>query len=396
MNLFTQIKAVTAMSLATVTQRLGTSLVIIAGTAGVVAVLVSILALSSGLERTIAAAGRDERAVVVYRGAQSESASSIPRAQVATVLDLPGIQRDAGGNLLATSDAIGSLWLPRIGDPIPGSVALRGITPGSLNLRPEIALVEGRMFAPGLREVIVGKATQARFTGVALGDVIVSNNSEWTVVGVFTSGGTAHESEIWSDAESVLATLHRNSFNSVTAWVGDAAGLEQLKAAIANDPTLTVDLYRESDFYNDQSNGFSGFLSIVANVIGVIMAVGAVFGAINSMYTAVSARTGEIATLRALGFGATGIVISVFVEALLLAFVGALAGAALAWLFFNGNTVSTLAGGNGLAQIVFSLNIGLDAVLLGIGWSLVLGLIGGLFPAIRAARLPVVVALRGA
>jgi putative ABC transport system permease protein len=244
--------------------------------------------------------------------------------------------------------------------------------------------------------VIVGKATQARFAGVAIGDVIVSNNGEWEVVGVFTSGGSAHESEVWSDAESVLSTLHRNSFNSVTAWVGDAAGLEQLKAAITDDPTLSVDVYRESDFYNDQSNDFSGFLSIVANVIGMIMAVGAVFGAINSMYTAVSTRTAEIATLRALGFGATGIVISVFVEALLLAFIGALAGAALAWLFFNGNTVSTVAGDNGLAQVVFSLNIGIDAVLLGISWSLVLGLIGGLFPAIRAARLPVVVALRGA
>jgi putative ABC transport system permease protein len=231
---------------------------------------------------------------------------------------------------------------------------------------------------------------------VAVGDRILASNSEWEVVGVFTSGGSAHESEIWSDNESVLAAFHRNSFSSITAWVGDAAGLEQFKAAVAEDPTLTIDVYREADFYDDQSNGFSSFLSIIANVIGAIMAVGAVFGAINSMYTAVSARTGEIATLRAIGFGATGIVISVFAEALLLACAGAIVGAALAWLFFNGNVVSTVSGSGGLAQVVFALDIGLDAVILGISWALLLGLIGGLFPAIRAARLPVVVALRGA
>jgi putative ABC transport system permease protein len=396
MSIFTQINAVTMMSLATMTQRLGTSLVIVAGTAGVVAVIVSILALASGLERTIAAAGRDERVVVMYRGAQGESGSSLPREQVQTILDLEGIQRDASDNLMASADALGSVWLTRGDKPVPASVPLRGITPGSLSLRPEIALIDGRMFEPGLKQLIVGAAAQGRYAGLALGDRIVSSDSEWEVVGVFTSGGSVHESEIWSDAESVLSAFHRNSFNSVTAWVGDAAGLDRLKSAAANDPTLSIDIRRESDFYKDQSNDFSGFLSAIANVIGTIMAIGAVFGAINAMYTAVSTRTGEIATLRAIGFGATGIVISVFVEALLLAFIGALLGAALAWLFFNGNTVSTVSGDSGLSQIVFALRIGPDAVLLGISWSLMLGLVGGLFPAIRAARLPVVVALRGA
>jgi putative ABC transport system permease protein len=396
MNVFMQIKAVTAMSLATLTQRAGTSLVIVAGTAGVVAVLVSILALAAGLEQTIAAAGRAERAVVIYRGAEGEAGSSIPRSQVLTTLDLPGIQRDTNGKLLASADAIGSLWLTRGDGSTPASVPIRGITPGSLALRPEFQLTDGRMFEPGLKQVIVGRAAQGRYAGLEVGDRILSLDSEWEVVGVFTTGGSAHESELWSDAESVLAAFHRNSFSSVTAWVGNAAELERMTAAAASDPTLNVDIYRESDFYADQSNDFSGFLSVIANVIGTIMAIGAVFGALNSMYTAVSARTGEIATLRAIGFGATGIVISVFVEALLLAITGALAGAALAWLFFNGNTVSTVSGDNGMAQVVFSLRIGLDAVLLGISWSLVLGLIGGLFPAIRAARLPVVVALRGA
>lgn len=396
MKIFRQIAAVTTMSLGTLGQRLGTSLVIVAGTAGVVAVLVSILALSSGLERTIAAAGRDERAVVVYRGAQSEAGSSIPRDQVLTVLDLPGIQHNAEGKALATADAMGSLWLTRSDAALQASAPLRGVTPGSEGVRPEITLIEGRMFEPGLKQVIVGQAAQGRYAGLAIGDRIQSPESEWEVVGVFTSGGSAQESELWSDAESVLSAFHRNHFNSVTVWAGDAQQLEQFKAAAANDPTLSVDIHRESDFYRDQSNDFSGFLSVIAKVIGSIMAVGAVFGAINSMYTAVSARTGEIATLRAIGFGATGVVISVFVEALVLSVAGALLGSVLAWLFFNGNTVSTVSGNNGVAQVVFSLSIGFDAVRLGILWSLVLGLIGGLLPAIRAARLPVVVALRGA
>jgi putative ABC transport system permease protein len=395
MNIFTQIRAVTAMSLSTLPQRLGTSFVIIAGTAGVVAVLISILALSTGLQQTINATGRAERSIVVYRGSQSETGSSMPRTAIQTVLDLPGIKRDASGSALATTDALGSLWLSRLDAPTPGSVILRGVTPEALAVRPEIILREGRMFEPGLKQVIVGQAAQGRYAGLAIGDKLVDSENEWTVVGVFQSGGSAHETELWSDTESVLTAFHRNTFNSVTAWTADDAGFEQLKAATEKDPTLSVDVHRESQYYADQSNQFSGFLTVMGKVIASIMAVGAVFGALNSMYTAVSTRTSEIATLRAIGFGPGSIVISVFAEAMLLAFAGALLGAGLAWLFFNGNTVSTVSG-NGIAQVVFSMHIGVDAMVTGISWSLVLGLIGGLFPAIRAARLPIVLALRGA
>jgi putative ABC transport system permease protein len=395
MNIFTQIRAVTAMSLSTLPQRLGTSFVIIAGTAGVVAVLISILALSTGLQQTINATGRAERSIVVYRGSQSETGSSMPRSAIQTVLDLPGIKRDAAGKPLATADALGSLWLPRLDTSTTGSVILRGVSPAALAVRPEIVLQEGRMFEPGLKQLIVGQAAQARYAGLGVGDKIVDSDNEWTVVGVFHSRGSAHESELWSDTESVLAAFHRNTFNSVTAWTADDAGFEQLQAAATVDPTLSVDVHRESAYYADQSNQFSGFLTVVGKVIASIMAVGAVFGALNSMYTAVSTRTTEIATLRAIGFGPGCIVISVFAEAMLLAFAGALLGAGLAWSFFNGNTVSTMSG-NGIAQVVFAMRIGADAIITGISWSLVLGLIGGLFPAIRAARLPIVLALRGA
>ncbi len=395
MNIFPQIRAVTAMSLSTLPQRLGTSFVIIAGTAGVVAVLISILALSTGLQQTINATGRAERSIVVYRASQSETGSSMPRTAIQTVLDLPGIKRDAEGNALATADALGSLWLPRLDVPSTGSVILRGVTPEALAVRPEIVLREGRMFEPGLKQLIVGQAAHGRYAGLAIGAKVIDSDNEWTVVGIFQSGGSAHESELWSDTESVLAAFHRNTFNSVTAWTTNDAGFEQLQAAAATDPTLTVDVYRESGYYADQSNEFSGFLTVMGKLIAGIMAVGAVFGALNSMYTAVSTRTSEIATLRAIGFGPGCIVISVFAEAMLLAFTGALLGAGLAWLFFNGNTVSTVSG-NGVAQVVFSMHIGVDAMVTGISWSLVLGLIGGLFPAIRAARLPIVLALRGA
>ncbi|HTQ98555.1 MAG TPA: ABC transporter permease [Candidatus Acidoferrum sp.] len=396
MNYLTQIFAITMMSLSTIKERLGSTLVIVAGTAGVVAVLVSMLALSNGVRQTISSVGRDERAVVVNKGATSAAGSNIPRDAVLTVLDKPGIMRGTDGKLLATSDAIASLWLPHINEPTPGSVTLRGVTPDGIAVRPEITLTAGRMFTPGLRQVIVGEAVTRSYAHLDVGDKIVANGIEWEVVGNFKSGGNLHESEIWSDAESVLAAFHRNSFNTVTVWVGNEAGFNTLKQALDADPTLTVDLHTEKEFYNSQSSGFSTFLAIVGKAVGGIMAVGAIFGSINAMYTAVSARTGEIATLRAIGFGASGVVVSVFVEAMLLALAGALVGSALAWLLFNGNSISTVAGNSGLAQVVFDLHVNLAVVLQGIEWALILGLIGGLLPAIRAARLPVVVALRGA
>jgi putative ABC transport system permease protein len=339
--------------------------------------------------------GHAERVVVVYRGAQNESASSLPREALFAVLDAPGIRRGTDGKPLASADVLASLWLPRRDRAGQASVAIRGVATGALAARPEIELTAGRLFEPGLREIIVGKGAQARFADMAPGDRVVSGDTEWTVVGTFRSRGDAHESELITDAEALLAALHRTTFNSVTAWLDDPASFETLQAALTADPTLTVDVHRETDFYTRQSNGFGTFLAVVAQVIAAIMAVGAVFGALNTMYAAVSARTVEIATLRAIGFGAAGVVVSVFIESLLLALLGALSGSALAWLFFNGHTVGTISGSSN-AQVVFDLHIGADLVLTGIAWACVLGMAGALFPAIRAARLPVAVALRGA
>lgn len=393
MNAISRILTVTALGLSTLPQRLGTSLVIVAGTAGVVAVLVSILALADGLQRTIAATGRVERSIMVYRGSQSESGSSLPRAVVQTLLDMPGIARDSMGNALATADVLSSLWLPRRDADTEGSIILRGVGADALAVRPEITLLQGRMFETGLRELIVGQGAQGRYAGLALGDTVMDAGVAWTVVGVFGSGGSAHESELWSDAESVLAAFNRNTFNSVTAWTTDAEGFARLQAAVAADSTLNLDVFVEEDYYAEQSSEFSGFLTVVGKFVASIMAVGAVFGALNSMYAAVSGRAGEIATLRALGFGPVPVVSAIILESLLLCVAGALLGAALAWLSFNGSSVST-ASGNGIAQVMFALEIGVEELTAGIRWSLTLGLVGGLFPAIAAARLPVATALR--
>jgi putative ABC transport system permease protein len=392
-SVLTEIRAITDINLRNLPQRARTSLVVVVGIAGVVAVLISVLSLATGLTRTLSSTGRSERAIVLYGGSQSEVESNIARDATLTVMDLPGIKRDTDGKPLATADAVASIWLPKQDGQL-GSVSFRGVTAKAFAVRPEIELIEGRFFKPGLRELIVGKTARERFSGLEVGSTVVSGDTQWQVVGVFASDGNAYESELIADADTVLSAFRRATFNSITVRLDSPNSFDTVKDAVSTNPTLTLDVRRESEYYERQSKRFGSFLSVVANVVGVIMAVGAIFGALNTMYSAVSARSMEIATLRALGFGATGVVVSVFAEALLLAIVGALSGAALAWFAFNGNTVSTISGGAGLAQVAFNLRVGVDLILIGVAWACVVGLVGGLFPAIRAARLPVAAALR--
>jgi putative ABC transport system permease protein len=394
MSLGRQIVAVTAMNMRSLPQRATTSLVVVVGIAGVVAVLISVLSVATGLTRTLSSTGRAERAIILYSGAQSEIASNMTRDVTLTLADLAGIKKDTDGKPMVSADATESMWLPKAETNKLGTVTFRGVSAKSFATRPEIRNIEGRMFRPGVRELIVGKAAQARFKGLQVGNRITSNDSEWTVVGVFESDGDAHESELIADADTVLSAYHRTTFNSVTVWLESAAAFDTVKAQVTTNPTLSLDVRHEAEYYDQQSKGFGTFLSIIANLIGVVMAIGAIFGALNTMYSAVSARAVEIATLRALGFSSAGVVVSVFVEAVTLAIAGALIGAALAWLVFNGNTVSTISGRTGLTQVAFHLRIGFGLVLVGVAWAIVVGLIGGLFPAIRAGRLPVAAALR--
>ena len=392
MSLMKQIAAVTVMNLLGIPSRVGTSLVIVVGIAGVVGVLISVLAMAVGFSAALDHTGRADRAIVMRGGSTSELGSTISRDNALTILDAPGIRKTADGKPIGSAEELVIVGLPQKGTDSGVNVTLRGIGPQGLATRPEIRLIAGRMFQPAVRELIVGKSAAAQFKGLELGSHIAFRDSDWTVVGLFESGGDAHESELLADAETVMSAYRRNLFQSVTVLLDDAAAFDGFKAALTTNPTLSVDVRREPDYYAAMSATLQKVLFFVAYVVGGIMAVGALFGALNTMYSAVSARAVEIATLRALGFGATPVVISVFVEALLLSLAGGVIGAALAWFFFNGDAANTLSGN--FTQLVFHLTIGPSIIILGILWACAIGMIGSLFPAIRAARLPIAVVLR--
>jgi putative ABC transport system permease protein len=392
MNMLRQIRAVTWMNLSSIPQRFGTSSVIIVGIAGVVAVLISVLAMATGFQRTIVATGRDDRAIVLRGGSDSELASTLSREATLTIMDAPGIRKDAAGKALASAEAVVIVDMPKKSNDSGANVTIRGIGAAGLTLRPEIHLVAGRMFQRGLRELIVGSGAQAQFKGLDVGSHLALRGSDWTIVGAFASNGDSHESELLADGETVLSAYRRNLYQSVVVLLESKDSFAAFKSSLTTNPQLSVDVMREHDYYAHQSQRMSTVLSFIAYVVGGIMAVGALFGALNTMYSAVSVRSREIATLRAIGFGASAVVLSVLIEAMLLSVIGALIGAGLAWIFFNGNVVSTL--GSNFTQVVFRLAVSPALVVLGIVWACVIGLIGGLFPAIRAARLPVATALR--
>jgi putative ABC transport system permease protein len=392
MNMLRQIRAVTWMNLTSIPQRFGTSSVIIVGIAGVVAVLISVLAMATGFQRTIIATGRDDRAIVLRGGSDSELASTLSREATLTIMDAPGIRKDAAGKALASAEAVVIVDMPKKSNDSGANVTIRGIGAAGLTLRPEIHLIAGRMFQRGLRELIVGSGAQAQFKGLDVGSHLELRGSDWTIVGAFVSNGDSHESELLADGETVLSAYRRNLYQSVVALLESKDSFAAFKSSLTTNPQLSVDVMREHDYYAKQSQRMSTVLSFIAYVVGGIMAVGALFGALNTMYSAVSVRSREIATLRAIGFGASAVVLSVLIEAMLLSVIGALIGAALAWIFFNGNVVSTL--GSNFTQVVFRLAVSPSLVMLGIVWAGVIGLVGGLFPAIRAARLPVATALR--
>jgi putative ABC transport system permease protein len=392
MNSLQQITSISAMNLRSVPQRLGASFVIVIGIAGVVAVVLSVLAMAIGVLSTISNTGRADRAIVVRAGSASELASSLTRGQGQTIIDAPGVKRDAKGDAIASAETLTVVDLPtREGDSW-ANVSLRGVGSQLLALRPETKIESGRMFRPAVHELIVGRKALSQFPSLQVGKRIKVMTTEWEVVGVFSSGGDQRESEIYGDAETVMSGIRRNGYQPVTVLLESADRFDAFKTALTTNPTLSVDVKRESEYFAEQSKTLTLVLSVIAYVVGGIMAVGALFGALNTMYSAVSARGKEIATLRALGFGAMPVVISVFVEAVTLALIGGVLGCVAAWLFFDGHIVST--SGGGVAQIVFALTLTPGLIVVGVIWACAIGLVGGLFPAVRAARLPVATALR--
>ncbi len=392
--MFKQTAAITAMNLRSIPQRVGTSWVIVIGIAVTVAVLVSVLAMVDGFSKTLANTGRPDRAIVLRGGSVAELSSTISRDNTITIMDAPGVKKDADGKPIASAEMVAVVALPQRKTGTAANVTVRGVGAKSFELRPEIHMIAGRMFQPAVRELIVGRSALSQFKGTDIGSHITFRNTDWTVVGEFESGGDAHESELMGDIETVLSAFRRNLFQSVTVLLDSPAAFAAYKDKLTTDPTLTVDVKREPEYYAEQSKQLNKLLNFLAFGVGSIMAVGAIFGALNTMYSAVSARALEIATLRAIGFGSGAVVVSVFVEALLLSLVGGVAGAAAAWVFFNGNTVNTL--GANFTQVVFHLSVSPHLLVSGIVWACFIGIFGGLFPAIRAARLPVAAALRAA
>jgi putative ABC transport system permease protein len=375
------------MGLRTIPDRLGPSLVIVIGMALVVAVTISILSMSVGFMRTVNNTGRTDRAIVLSHGSQFEFASSLSRENVLTIADAPGIKLAGDGKPIVSADYLTAILVTKKSDGLDAYVALRGIGPEGFALRPEIKLVSGRMFQSARHELIVGKSALAQFEGLEVGSPVPLPDGDWTITGSFESNGDEHESDLLADSETLLSTMRANTFNSVTAMLEKPESLDQFRTAVTTNPTLAVDVARETRFLSDQSKYLNTFLTMIAYVVGGIMGLGATFGALNTMYTAVSARAMEIATLRAIGFSGAAVAASVLAESLVLAIFGAAIGAIAAWVAFNGNL-------HAVGGLVFKLAVAPGLVGLGLGFAFALGFVGGLFPAIRAASLPVADALR--
>jgi len=391
MQSLVQIIAVVTVNLRSLPQRLGNSLVVVIGSAGVVAVLVAVLSMSAGMTAVLQSVGHDDRAIVLRNGSASESGSSLSRDAVRSILDAPGIEHDSDGKSVASAEPLRLLQLSKH-DGAKITVPLRGVGARAFDLRPEIKIVAGRKFEPSVNEVIVGKAAQAQYRDMNIGSTIATRTTTWAIVGVFESGD-AHESEVIADADTVMSSENDSTFASVTVKLNSPASLQELSGALSINPMLHVDIVREGEYYARQSKTVTALLSALVFVVGTIMAVGAVFSALNTMYAAISTRAREIATLRAIGFRTAAIVTSVLIESLLLATVGGVVGALLAWMFFNGQILSTTQGTSN-SQLIFHIAVTPALALNGIAISAVIGLIGGLLPALRAARLPIAIALR--
>ena len=380
----------TRIGIASLPQRWGASSVIIVGIAGVVGVLVAMLAMGEGFQATLQAAGNDETAIVLRGGSQAETNSVISRSQGPLIAALPGVQRDADGRPLLSAELSQVVNLPTRADGTDANVQFRGIGEDAWQVREGVRIIEGRKPTTGLRELAAGRGAQSQFQGLEVGNLLMLGNQEWSVVGVFASDD-AYESELWGDAQTLATTYNRGAYQSVLVRTG-AEGFESFKAAVEADPQLKLDVLTTRAYFAQQSGGRKTLLTALGTVIGGIMAVGAIFGALNTMYAAVATRAREIATMRAIGFRGTPVVTAVMLETMLLALLGGLLGGLVAWLLFNNYSVSTL--GSNFSQVVFQFKVTPALLWTGLKWALGIGLLGGLFPALRAARLPITVALR--
>ena len=388
-----QILSITLLGIRSIPERLGPSLVIIVGLAGVVAVFTALLAMAAGFQSTLESAGRPDVALVLRGGSQAELNSGISREQAPIIKQAPGIAQGADGLPLASAEVVVIAELMKPGEKTGSNITVRGVEPAAFDLRPQLRIVEGRTFTQGLRELIVGQGVAGQFEGARLGATLRMRGSDWTVVGVFASGD-AYESELWADGDVAQSTFNRQGYSSVRLQLAAASDMQILKDALSADPRVNVDVETEEQYFSGQTEQFRKTIGILAVFVTTIMGLGAVFAALNTMYAAVGARAREIATLRAIGFRGLPVVVSIMLESLILALTGGLLGALAAYVLFNNMVVSTL--GANFTQVVFRFAVTPALVVDGLIIAVVIGMVGGFLPALRAARLPVTTALRAA
>jgi putative ABC transport system permease protein len=392
MNWPSQVSAVVLYNLRTIPERKGSALTAVAGIAGVVLVLVGVLAIAAGFRKALTSTGAKDVAIVLRDGADTEMNSGISREDARLVGDAPGIARNAAGPL-ASAEMFVILNLPKRSTGTDANVPLRGVSTASFDVRGNIQIVDGRKFETGKNEIIVGTGAARAFAGLDLGQEIEIGANRWQVVGIFSGGGGSAESEIWCDADVLMPAYHRDGFQSVYARLSSPAAFTEFKDALTTNPQLKVKVVTLDEFFADQSTMVSDFITTIGVAIAALMAIGALFAALNTMYGAVAARTREIATLRALGFGAGPIVTSVLAESIVIALVGGALGAGAAWIAFDGYQASTI-NWQTFSQVTFAFAVTPVVLVAAIACATLLGLLGGLFPAIRAARLPIAAGLR--
>jgi putative ABC transport system permease protein len=380
-------------NLRSVRARWTSAIVAVLGIAGTVGVFVAMLSLAHGFKATLVSSGSEDNAIIVRAGATSELTSGVALDSVKIIQDAPGIARGSEGPLV-TPEVIIVAPIPLISTGTDANVQVRGVSKNVLEIRRQIKMIEGRMFTPGLAEIVVGKNANKSYAGLTVGNTISLGSVRWKIVGIFDAGGSSFDSEIWADAHLLGPAYNRgeNNFQSVTVRLASPDSLKQLGDALTSDPRLNVDVTREIDYYSKQSNRLTRLITILGGLVAAIMAIGAVFGALNTMYSAVSERGREIATMRALGFGGPAVVFSFVLEALLISFVGGVLGC-LAVLRLNGYTVGAM-NLQTFSHVNFAFTITAELLIQGIVFALLMGVLGGLFPAIRAASLPISHALR--
>lgn len=393
MQWISQTFAVTLLNLRTIPQRLSSSGVAIVGIAGVVVVFVSVLSIAAGFTAAMQSSGSPSRALVMRTGADSEMTSGFSGEDADVIKQAPGLRRD-GQAVVASAELYVIIDLPKRSTGTAANVPMRGVEPTAMTVRDEVSIVEGRMFEFGTNEVVVGRGASGQFAGLTVGSTVQSGQTSWQVVGVFEADGGVAETEIWVDARVLQGVYRRgNSYQLVLARLESSEDFDRFRDWLTSNPQLNVQVQRESEYYAQQSRTLSTLIHRVGFGIAFLMGIGAVFGAILTMYTAVSTRAREIATLRALGFNSGSVVISVLIESLALGAIGGLIGAAAAYFGFNGYQTSTI-NFQTFSQVAFAFRVTPELLGMGLFYALLLGLVGGLFPALRAARLPIPSALR--